>query len=91
MTKTAHIDPEIQDIIEILNEEGLETEFSCAGHPKTGGPYDRGYITFAREYSPVRVRRILEQLGLKVGEIRSPIDRFSRTRKTEVRFVAIGQ
>jgi len=60
------IDPEIRDIVLALNEQGLKTMMSCAGHPGLSGrPGVRGYLWFDSHLDKIELVNRLEAFGLK--------------------------
>ncbi len=58
------LESRIRQTVLDLNEEGLYTTDSCAGHkiPKT---LNKGYIRFIKKYPHVKVKKALEKHGIK--------------------------
>lgn len=52
------IDPDIVDVIKLLNQNGLKTNFSCSGH-KDGEP---AYISFCETVTDEQILNLLSML-----------------------------
>lgn len=88
--KPEDIDPAIREVVAELNVRGYETVASCAGHPGKSEEEPFGDILFARKYPHGRIRRVLEDFGVKVISIKDIRNPWYPTPRTQVIFQPLG-
>lgn len=89
------IDTAIRNVISELNEQGYETQCSCAGghdDPRlfSAGGEERGNIIFARKYDHRAIERILHKHGLEDVEVSDPLNPYFPDGRTEATFEMLG-